>query len=156
MRKEFWLNHQNKKKEMQIKFHENYTIDRQVTFLRNSIWEYLDKYEFVDTDPCTDCADKIKWKFRLQVDGVIYTIPGTYIAELSDAEAEIYNNDYTHPAWNQKITTDAYVEDGNYVKAWKETFNIADPVKKRADQSDYRGEWYETKRRIDKRYGGSS
>jgi len=137
-----------------IKFHENYVIEGKFTFLKNGIWEYIDKYENFTTEPCVDCVDQIKWYYRVQFEYIIYHIPDTHVVQMT--EQDIYNKDYTRPGWDEKITTDAMVDDGDYVKAWEESLGIAKPVKPRADQCDYRGEWYELKKRIDKFYAGGS
>ena len=130
---------------MIIKFHNDYTVDG-ITFPRNSEWEYYDKHNELVIDDCLDCSN---WEtiYRIQTDYGLHQIEGHYVIELDDTSR--YNKDYTHEEWNKKITTDSLVEDGDYVRKWKETYNINKPVKDGAEQTDYGREWTKTKKRMD-------
>jgi len=128
-----------------IRFTDDYQIETLV-FERNAYWEYYDSYQAYLPKPCEHCGEEYVTVFRILIDGVYYSIPHTTVVKLSNED--VYNKDYTDKEWKKKITTDALVKDGDYVKAWKETFNINDPVKEdRSEQTDYDARWRDTARR---------
>jgi len=139
-----------------IKFIENYVskpgTEDSYVFERNQLWEFTDKVhiKYVYTG-CEPCEQVYGYAYRIRLEsGVLHYIPEALVTCIDSNE--LVNWDYTQKKWNEKITTDALVEDGNYVKVWEKTFGIAKPVKDRADQCDYSGEWWEVKRKIDEFY----
>ena len=134
------LNHEEVKK---IKFTDTYTIDN-IGFERNSVWEYYDKYETINYGD----GDEFILMYRIKIGDDFYKIPEDVVVEFD----ETYNKDYTKEQWRKKITTDAMVKDGNYVKAWRETYGINEPVKPIADQNDYNWKWTELRRRMEEFY----
>ena len=122
-----------------IKFHEDYNING-VTFTRNAVYEYVDKHEEYDGDWV--------WIYRVDVNGIRYSIDGEYVVEIDEKD----NNDYTWDEWKKKVTTDAMVKDGDYVSHWKRINGINEPVKKTAEQTDYDSTWRKTEQRARKHY----
>ena len=141
---------QHHSKMAKLKFIDNCQVEENV-FVRNGVWEYIDKYETYLPISCdNDCA-RFVFMYKIQVDQLnkVLTVSGDYIAEIDG----VINKDYTKEEWNAFITKDYLVEDGDYVKAWKETFNINDPVKDVTDQCDYNPAWKRLQVQIDKEYG---
>jgi len=120
-----------------IKFHDDYNVNG-ATFIRNGEYEFVDKHE--------EYHDDWIWVYRVEVNGVRYSVNGDCVVEI-DSEQDKYNKDYTKEHWEKKITKDAMVKDGNYVKAWIKTYNINKPVKDRIEQTDYNGAWKNTAQR---------
>lgn len=128
-----------------IKFTDDYAVE-DVIFQRNSRWDYYDKREelvYSNNDPSSSW---FMWVYRIKENDKFYTIPGDRIVEYE----ETYNKDYTKEEWNKKIHKDAMVKDGNYVKAWKKSYGIANPVKSRSDQNDYNWKWRDLSRRMER------
>ena len=126
-----------------IKFHSDFVVGG-VLFQRNSIWEYYDKHDEVAEE---DCDESLFWEtiYRIKIDDSLYRIKGCYVVEVDDVGR--YNKDYTKEQWRDKVTKDSMVEDGDYVKMWRKTYNINKPVKDRAEQTDYDSSWNSTARR---------
>lgn len=147
MLKEYIVNNlQNHKEVSKIKFTSDFSIDG-VTFIRNSVWDYIDKHEEIVYDDCQECSPFWDIIYRVQTSEGVYRVSGYIVVEVDDVGR--YNKDYTKEEWDKKITTDALVKDGDYVSAWRKTYNINKPVKDREDQTDYGSEWKETKKRMD-------
>jgi hypothetical protein len=131
-----------------VKFHEDYQAEEHV-FTRNSMWEFLDKQEELDDSMCDEDCNYYEWKYRIKVKDRIFSVPGEYLVEIN----VFFNKDYTEEKWREFITKDQLVEDGDYVKAWIETFGINKPVKSIADQCDYPPAYKRLQKQIDEKYG---
>lgn len=131
----------NKKPMSKVKFVEDYQSGRDV-FVRNGIWDYIDKYE-------TLVDDRLVFRYRISANDSIHVVPEEYLVEID----YVINKDYTREGWHEFVMTDAIVEDGDYVKAWMEINGINKPVKDTADQCDYRPDWKRLQKKIDKLYG---
>lgn len=131
-----------------IKFTDDYYVDGDV-FVRNSIWDYIDKHEEFIPKNCDNNCNRFALVYRININDHIYSIPEDYIVEIDN----IINKDYTEGEWDVFITKDAMVVDGNYVKSWEEANAINKPVKDVTDQADYDGRWRELNKRIKERWG---
>ena len=125
-----------------IKFHENYSANG-VIFVLNGEYEFVDKHE--------EYHDDWIWVYRVEINGVRYNVDGDCVVEIT-SNLDKPNKDYTWDQWKTKITHDTMVEEGNYVKAWKNSFGINDPVKEGVEQTDYDSGWKRTQKRIREYY----
>lgn len=132
-----------------IKFISDY-VSGDILIQRNSIYEYIDKREVVINDDCEDECLRFGFEYKIEYDNELIYVGSDYIVELTEVP---YNPDYTPEDFEKKMTKDALAKDGNFVKAWEDTFGINKPVKKVADQNDYTGEWRSLQKDIDKKYG---
>ncbi len=136
---------------MKIKFIEDYQVD-DLIFERNGVWDFLDKYETLSEGLCEiECLEFI-FMYRIEFEGEILHIPGTYLVEIEG----VINKDYTKSQYEQFVTKDAYVKDGDYVKASKEILGVDEPVKDRADQCDYPPGWERINKETQKLYGDNA
>jgi hypothetical protein len=131
-----------------IKFIQDFNISGD-TFVRNGVWDYIDKYEVLLPVSSSNPKERFVFIYRVEANETIYPVDGDYVVEV-DA---VLNKDYTQEGWNEFITEDKLVEDGDYVKSWIETTGIITPVKSTADQCDYNGEWKNLQKKIEKLYG---
>ena len=130
-----------------VKFHNDCQVGEHI-FTRNSIWDFTDKYMALIGGCYTECPE-YGYMYRIQTDYGILEVDQSCVVEID----YIINKDYTEEEWEKFITDDALVEDGDYVKAWINTFGINKPVKDRADQCDYNGDWVQLQKQIDDKYG---
>ncbi len=131
-----------------VKFTDDYQSGVDV-FVRNSIWDYIDKFQTLVTESCDDDCDHFVYQYRIDVNGTIHTVPETTLVDIN----YVLNKDYTLEEWNAFIMKDAIVDDGDYVKMWESINGIEKPVKVVADQCDYNPAWKRIQKKIDKLYG---
>jgi len=98
---------------------------------------------------CFDECSTFGFVYRVKAGDIIHHIVETAVVEID----HIINKDYTEEEWEMFITQDALVKDGDYVKAWIQTFGINKPVKDSTDQCDYNGKWESLQKKIEKEYG---
>jgi len=144
--------HQKNSLMSKVKFINNCQVEGALgtpyTFVRNGIWDYLDKYiTLIDGE--YDNEPLFGYVYRIETDYGILIVVENYVVEID----YVINKDYTLEGWNDFIMTDAIVEDGNYVKVWEDINKINKPVKEVADQCDYNFTWRALQVKIDKMYG---
>jgi len=122
-----------------IKFVEDQQSGEDV-FIRNGIYEYRTKYETV-------VDGKYLFMYVIDFEGKTYTVPDTCIVEVD----KVINRDRTKESWREFVTQDLLVEDGNYTKAWKDTFGVTQ--NKSIDLCDYDSRWKRLQKEIEKKYG---
>jgi len=131
-----------------VKFHDDYQVGEHV-FTRNSIWDFVDKYETLLPVSCDNACERFVFMYRIKTDCEILLVNGDVLVEID----HIINKDYTEEEWRKFITDDALVKDGDYVQAWINTFGINKPVKDSQDQCDYAPGWRRLNKEIEKKYG---
>jgi len=134
-----------------IKFISDF-VSGEVTFERNGIWEYIDKYETLLPISCDNDCERFIWIYKVTFENIEYLINGDYVVEID----YVINKDYTKSQWDKFIMKDILVEDGDYVKEWIRATGINKPVKDVTDQCDYNPRWKSLQKQIEKKYGNDS
>ena len=131
-----------------VKFHDDTQVLGHV-FTRNSVWEFKDSFDTLAPPDCDNACERFVRNYRIPTEIGLLTVTENDVVKID----LVINKDYTEEEWNAFIMHDALVEDGDYVKAWRETFGINKPVKESADQCDYTPEWKKLNVKIKEKYG---